>query len=160
MAVLLFAIFTLSSALDMSIISYDDKNVVGESKSSWRTNEEVMSIYEGWLAKHGKAYNGLGEKDSDSRRHRSRFDREPSPKRSRRDGKDEKERVTSKINSESAKQSDQDQKHQPRLQDTLPLESPLATDSRVENGVSRKESDKKPGGHLEEAFNIGQMKTQ
>ncbi|BBH09695.1 cyclin-related protein [Prunus dulcis] len=69
--------------------------------------------------------------------------------RSRRDGKDEKERVTSKINSESAKQSDQDQKHQPRLQDTLPLESPLATDSRVENGASRKESDKKPSGHLE-----------
>ncbi|KAL6296214.1 hypothetical protein ACE6H2_004356 [Prunus campanulata] len=64
MAVLLFAIFTLSSALDMSIISYDDKNVVGESKSSWRTDEEVMSIYEGWLAKHGKAYNGLGEKES------------------------------------------------------------------------------------------------
>lgn len=63
MAVLLFAIFTLSSALDMSIISYDDKNVVGESKSSWRTDEEVMSIYEGWLAKHGKAYNGLGEKE-------------------------------------------------------------------------------------------------
>ncbi|XP_021822216.1 putative uncharacterized protein DDB_G0281733 isoform X1 [Prunus avium] len=88
-------------------------------------------------------------RDSDSRRHRSRFDREPSPKRSRRDAKDEKERVTSKSNSESAKQSDQDQKHQPRLQDTLPLESPLATDSRVENGASRKDSDKKPSGHLE-----------
>lgn len=72
-----------------------------------------------------------------------------SPKRSRRDAKDEKERVTSKSNSESAKQSDQDQKHQPRLQDTLPLESPLATDSRVENGASRKDSDKKPSGHLE-----------
>ena len=37
--------------------------LLGESKSSWRTDEEVMSIYEGWLAKHGKAYNGLGEKE-------------------------------------------------------------------------------------------------
>ena len=47
----------------MSIISYD--NNLGDSKStgSWRTDDEVMSIYEGWLAEHGKAYNALGEKE-------------------------------------------------------------------------------------------------
>ncbi|KAJ8772838.1 hypothetical protein K2173_028015 [Erythroxylum novogranatense] len=51
---------TLSSALDMSIISYDQQH---GTKSSWRTDDEVMAIYEEWLAKHGKAYNGLGEKE-------------------------------------------------------------------------------------------------
>lgn len=69
-----------------------------------------------------------------------------SPKRSRRGEKNEKDRIASKGNLESAKQSDQDQKHHPRLQDTLPLESTLAPDSKVENGDSRKESDKKPSG--------------
>lgn len=28
-----------------------------------RTDRDVMAIYESWLAKHGKAYNGLGEKE-------------------------------------------------------------------------------------------------
>lgn len=55
MAILFLAMFALSSAVDMSIIAYDN--------SHWRTHEEVMTIYEGWLAKHGKAYNGLGEKE-------------------------------------------------------------------------------------------------
>ncbi|KAM1152243.1 hypothetical protein EV1_034534 [Malus domestica] len=85
-------------------------------------------------------------RDSDSRRHRSRFDREPSPKRSRRGEKDEKDRIASKGNLESGKQSDQDQKQRQRLQDTLPLESTLAPDSKGENGDSRKESNKKPSG--------------
>ncbi|KAJ0025514.1 hypothetical protein Pint_08729 [Pistacia integerrima] len=44
----------------MSIISYDQSHA---SKSSWRTDDEVMAIYETWLVKHGKAYNGLGEKE-------------------------------------------------------------------------------------------------
>ncbi|PON65019.1 Cysteine Protease [Parasponia andersonii] len=56
-AVLVLTIFTLSSALDMSIVEYD-----GE-KSAGRSDGEVMAIYEAWLAKHGKAYNGLGEKE-------------------------------------------------------------------------------------------------
>ncbi|KAK3022314.1 hypothetical protein RJ639_046172 [Escallonia herrerae] len=29
----------------------------------WRSEEEVKGLYETWLAKHGKAYNGLGEKE-------------------------------------------------------------------------------------------------
>ncbi|KAF8406281.1 hypothetical protein HHK36_008366 [Tetracentron sinense] len=57
MAALLFLSFALSSALDMSIIGYDQK--IGE----WRSDDEVMGVYESWLAKHGKAYNALGEKD-------------------------------------------------------------------------------------------------
>ncbi|KAF7830595.1 low-temperature-induced cysteine proteinase-like [Senna tora] len=55
--VVLFTLLTLSSALDMSIISYD------KTHAQWRTDEEVMAIYEQWLLQHGKAYNGLGEKE-------------------------------------------------------------------------------------------------
>lgn len=57
---LLFALFALSSALDMSIISYDNAH---QDKATWRTDEEVNSLYEEWLVKHGKLYNALGEKD-------------------------------------------------------------------------------------------------
>ncbi|KAA8537786.1 hypothetical protein F0562_027634 [Nyssa sinensis] len=60
MVVLLFIFFALSSALDMSIISYDENQT---DKSSWRTDDEVMAIYESWLVKHGKSYNALGEKE-------------------------------------------------------------------------------------------------
>ncbi|KAJ9166276.1 hypothetical protein P3X46_021052 [Hevea brasiliensis] len=60
MFVLLFFAFTLSSASDMSIISYDQTHA---TKSSWRTDDEVMAIYEDWLVKNGKAYNALGERE-------------------------------------------------------------------------------------------------
>ncbi|KAK9941914.1 hypothetical protein M0R45_007606 [Rubus argutus] len=89
-------------------------------------------------------------RDSDSRRHRSRFDREPSPKRSRRDEKDEKDRVLEQSNLEAAKKIDQevqDQKQRRRLHDALPLESPLGSDAKVEIGAPRKVSDTKPSGH-------------
>ena len=46
---LLFLFFVASSAADLS--------------SSWRSEEEVMGMYQWWMAKHGKAYNGLGEKE-------------------------------------------------------------------------------------------------
>ncbi|KAF8404976.1 hypothetical protein HHK36_009871 [Tetracentron sinense] len=59
MVAILFLFFALSSALDMSIISYDEKH----GEASWRTDEETMGIYESWLANHGKAYNALGEKE-------------------------------------------------------------------------------------------------
>ncbi|GMI91125.1 esponsive to dehydration 21B [Hibiscus trionum] len=62
MAVLLLMMFTLSSALDMSILSYDEGHP-DKSESSWRIDDEVMAMYEEWLVKHGKAYNDLGEKD-------------------------------------------------------------------------------------------------
>ncbi|KAJ7944459.1 Cysteine proteinase [Quillaja saponaria] len=63
MPIFLFLSFTmtLSFALDMSIISYDHDLELDQSNLG--SNEEVMSIYEGWLAKHHKAIsNELGEK--------------------------------------------------------------------------------------------------
>ncbi|KAF9675805.1 hypothetical protein SADUNF_Sadunf09G0071400 [Salix dunnii] len=82
------------------------------------------------------------ERDSDSRRHRSGFDRETSPKRSRRDGKPETERVTT--------DSNLDQKNRRRLQDALPLETPSGPDSaKVESGGLSKETDQKPNGNGE-----------
>ena len=61
MAILLLAMFAVSSAADMSIIAYDNNHA--SSSDSWRSDDEVMSLYERWLAEHGKAYNGLGEKE-------------------------------------------------------------------------------------------------
>ncbi|XP_027332459.1 low-temperature-induced cysteine proteinase-like isoform X2 [Abrus precatorius] len=57
---LLFMFMAVSSALDMSIISYDKTHL---DKSTQRTDEKVMTMYEEWLVKHGKVYNALGEKD-------------------------------------------------------------------------------------------------
>ncbi|CAN0922396.1 Cysteine proteinase RD21A [Linum grandiflorum] len=62
---LLSIFFTVSSALDMSIISYDQTHQDASAVStSWRTDDEVMTIYEDWLAKHAKSYNALGEKET------------------------------------------------------------------------------------------------
>ncbi|KAL6216629.1 PREDICTED: cysteine proteinase RD21a [Fragaria vesca subsp. vesca] len=61
MAILLLAMFAVSSAADMSIIAYDNNHA--SSSDSGRSDDEVMSLYERWLAEHGKAYNGLGEKE-------------------------------------------------------------------------------------------------
>ncbi|XWS68132.1 hypothetical protein CRYUN_Cryun04dG0064200 [Craigia yunnanensis] len=89
-------------------------------------------------------------RDSDSRRHRSRFDREPSPKRSRRDGKPVTERVVS--NTDVGDRADQDEVQRRRLQDALPLEVPSAADSsKIESGAVNKESDRKNNGHHEGA---------
>ncbi|KAL3843848.1 hypothetical protein ACJIZ3_001251 [Penstemon smallii] len=79
------------------------------------------------------------DRNSDSKRHRSRFDREPSPKRSRRDGKPETER--SHNNTEFDKDRlDRDQKQRRRLQDAV------AHDLKVETGTTSKESENKSGG--------------
>ncbi|EYU37647.1 hypothetical protein ABFS82_02G037200 [Erythranthe guttata] len=48
-------LFLLSSALDMSIITYDEKHQ--------RSEGDAMAMYESWLVKHGKAYNAIGEKE-------------------------------------------------------------------------------------------------
>uniref|UniRef100_A0A7C8ZKQ6 Phospholipase A(2) n=2 Tax=Opuntia streptacantha TaxID=393608 RepID=A0A7C8ZKQ6_OPUST len=63
MASLKFSIFFIlslflaaSSALDMSIISYD----AAHGEPAGRTDAEVMALYEAWLVKHGKKYHGLG----------------------------------------------------------------------------------------------------
>ncbi|XP_061343144.1 cysteine proteinase mucunain-like [Gastrolobium bilobum] len=58
--VILFMVFTISLALDMSIISYDRAHI---GDSVWRSDEEVMNIYEQWLVEHGKLYSALGEKE-------------------------------------------------------------------------------------------------
>ncbi|KAK6253516.1 hypothetical protein QUC31_015236 [Theobroma cacao] len=58
--VMLFFSLTLSSALDMSIIDYDLKHGGQQQK---RTETQIRRMYETWLVKHGKAYNGLGEKE-------------------------------------------------------------------------------------------------
>eukprot|EP01018_Ginkgo_biloba_P006562 Gb_31936 [translate_table: standard] len=62
MGILLFLVLTLFaivgsvSSTDFSIISYDN--------SVMRNDDEIMEIYESWLAKHNKAYNGLVEKQN------------------------------------------------------------------------------------------------
>ncbi|XP_061339992.1 cysteine proteinase COT44-like [Gastrolobium bilobum] len=50
---LFISFFTMSLALDMSIISYTNDH----------DQSSVMAMYEEWLVKHQKVYNGLGEKD-------------------------------------------------------------------------------------------------
>ncbi|KAK6945980.1 hypothetical protein RJ641_013524 [Dillenia turbinata] len=86
------------------------------------------------------------DRDSDYRRHRSRFDREPSPKRSKRDGKPEMERTTSNRSFGNGDSKD-GEKQRRRLQDALPLEEPSAApDSKAENVGGDKESVKKSNG--------------
>lgn len=60
---IVFTIFTVTSASDMSIISYDQTHA---DKSSWRTEGEVMSMYDEWRVRHGKLdnNNNLGEKEN------------------------------------------------------------------------------------------------
>ncbi|CAL5204696.1 unnamed protein product [Lathyrus oleraceus] len=56
-------IFTVTLASDMSIISYGQTHT---DKSSWRTEEEVKSIYEEWRVRHEKLNNNnnnLGENE-------------------------------------------------------------------------------------------------
>jgi hypothetical protein len=72
-----------------------------------------------------------------------------SPKRSRRDGKPETERVPGNTDLDVGDRTDRDQKHRHRLQDALPLEATSAPDSKPENGVVSKESEKKPNEHRE-----------
>ncbi|KAK3021445.1 hypothetical protein RJ639_045634 [Escallonia herrerae] len=63
-AFFLLTSFVLSSALDMSIITYDQAhNMGGAGVLRERPEAETKAIYESWLAHHGKAYNALGEKE-------------------------------------------------------------------------------------------------
>ncbi|KAF8023141.1 hypothetical protein BT93_F0595 [Corymbia citriodora subsp. variegata] len=57
-----FMLLALSSASDMSIISYDRAHGLSGVPGQ-RTDAEVMALYESWLVRHGKAYNALGEKE-------------------------------------------------------------------------------------------------
>ncbi|MED6126129.1 hypothetical protein PIB30_075358 [Stylosanthes scabra] len=53
-SIVFFLLLTMSSAMNMPIITNTNQQ---------RTNDEVMTMYEEWLVKHQKVYNGLGEKD-------------------------------------------------------------------------------------------------
>ncbi|GAB4852247.1 hypothetical protein Ancab_016439 [Ancistrocladus abbreviatus] len=65
MAILLLFLFStvLSSAFDLSIIAYDEGHKDKSTENGWRTDDEVMTLYESWLVKYGKNYNALGEKE-------------------------------------------------------------------------------------------------
>ncbi|XP_065875496.1 cysteine proteinase RD21A-like [Euphorbia lathyris] len=56
LSLLLFFFISLCSSLDMSIISYDKVH-------DKRSDVEVMNMYNWWLAKHGKVYNKIGERE-------------------------------------------------------------------------------------------------
>ncbi|CAK9135384.1 unnamed protein product [Ilex paraguariensis] len=58
----LFLFYVLSSALDMSILTYDQNHGL-TTTTHQRTNDEVKNLYESWLVQHGKVYNGIGEKE-------------------------------------------------------------------------------------------------
>uniref|UniRef100_A0A2P2KG75 Uncharacterized protein MANES_10G081700 n=2 Tax=Rhizophora mucronata TaxID=61149 RepID=A0A2P2KG75_RHIMU len=87
--------------------------------------------------------------DGEPKRHRSGFDRELSPKRSRRDGKPEMERVLGKAGPDIGENTDRDRRNKRQLQDTLPFEARPESDSKVEPGAVSKESVKKPNGQNE-----------
>lgn len=72
-----------------------------------------------------------------------------SPKRSRRDGKPETERIPSNTDLDVGDHTDKNQKHCRRLQDALPLEAPSAPDAKPENEALSKESVKTPSEHRE-----------
>ncbi|KAM6558309.1 hypothetical protein CsatA_027548 [Cannabis sativa] len=89
------------------------------------------------------------DRHSDSKRHRSRFDRDPSPKRSKRDGKPEPERLPSSNSLDIKNNTEQDQKHRPSLQDGSPPKSLVPTDSKPEKGALSSDTDRKPNGKHE-----------
>lgn len=63
--ILLLLFASLSFAIDMSIIDYNNKHIKNSDpkKTEPRTEKEVANLYEEWLVKHGKAYNAIGEKE-------------------------------------------------------------------------------------------------
>ncbi|XP_006298083.2 pre-mRNA-splicing factor cwc25 [Capsella rubella] len=88
-------------------------------------------------------------RDSDPKRSSSRIDREPSPKRSRRDGKPEAERVLSKKDLDVRDGTATEQKPRHSLRDAAPLEPDahgLKRDS--ENKHSEHHETKKQASHL------------
>ncbi|CAI9286946.1 unnamed protein product [Lactuca saligna] len=76
-------------------------------------------------------------RDSDSRHHRSRFDREPSPKRVRRDGRTATEKPAINHNLDSSEHINRDKKHT------------VVPDPKLQNVSLIKESDKKSNGYHE-----------
>ncbi|KAF3642874.1 putative pre-mRNA-splicing factor CWC22 -like protein isoform X2 [Capsicum annuum] len=67
---------------------------------------------------------------SDSKRHRSRFDQEPSPKRSRKHSRQETERPPTTHGLDFGNNSERELKHHRRLQDAVPLDAPSERTAR------------------------------
>nr|XP_016502237.1 PREDICTED: serine/arginine repetitive matrix protein 1-like isoform X1 [Nicotiana tabacum] len=96
-------------------------------------------------------------RDSDSKRHRSRFDQEPSPKRSRKHSRPEPERPPTTHNLDGGNNSERDLKHHRRLQDAVPLDASSAQDSKSdrtarkpsENVTVKDDGIKEPSDHNE-----------
>uniref|UniRef100_A0A1D1YSG8 Btz domain-containing protein n=1 Tax=Anthurium amnicola TaxID=1678845 RepID=A0A1D1YSG8_9ARAE len=83
-------------------------------------------------------------RDSHGKRLHSRFDREPSPKRSRGDGKPTTERTYSSSNNlEINEHNGSDQKHSRRLQDALPPKVNPAPESKARSDFVNNELEKK-----------------
>ncbi|XP_059313910.1 uncharacterized protein LOC132064807 [Lycium ferocissimum] len=76
-------------------------------------------------------------RDSDSKRHRSRFDQEPSPKRSRKHSRQETERPPTTHNLDGGNNSERDLKYHRRVQDVVPLDAPSAQDSKSERNARK-----------------------
>lgn len=87
-------------------------------------------------------------RDSDSRSRRSRFDQEPSPKRSRRESKPETEKLLTSNALDVRKNSDPEQKKQIQLKEAGHLESPTRQDSKTER-AARRVSDQKRDVHID-----------
>ncbi|PSS29268.1 G patch domain-containing protein [Actinidia chinensis var. chinensis] len=86
------------------------------------------------------------DRESDFKRQPSKFDREPRPKRSTRDGKLATGKASSSFILDTNDYSDRGQKHRQRLQDALPLGAP---DTGLETGKVSKKIDKKTNGQHE-----------
>lgn len=82
-------------------------------------------------------------RDSHAKRTHSRSEREPSPKKSRRDGKQATERTYTSSHRLDVDTLDRDQKQQRRLPDALPLEKPPATETKVQPEIIKDGLDKK-----------------
>lgn len=82
-------------------------------------------------------------RDSHAKRTHSRSEREPSPKKSRRDGKQATERTYNSSHRVDVETLDRDQKQQRRLPDALPLENPPAIETKVQPEIIKDDLDKK-----------------
>lgn len=59
---ILIFLLSLSCISEIKSIADADADAGVDHESVWRTDDEVMALYEEWMLEHGKVYNGLGEK--------------------------------------------------------------------------------------------------
>lgn len=63
MSMLVAALLTVSFAISTAATDFSVINDDVAGKPFMRSDEQVKGLYEQWLARHGKAYNGIVEKD-------------------------------------------------------------------------------------------------